>query len=213
MTTGYSEREMDLHDKLLQRGCSLIEGRILLDGSSPQGKPWWITRKKLRDAISCFEQVLAINPQNWSSIYMLGKIHQRLGDQKEALKWFSRACEINPDQPDVAREAALSAIDTGDGKTAVRYCEAALSAIDTGDGKTAVRYCEAAIRMSPDDFGLILNLALAHLIAGDLTQAQACAEDAVRKAPNDKISKRVRAIINEVADGKRRPPKTGLEIR
>lgn len=194
MTTGYSEREMDLHDKLLQRGCSLIEGRILLDGSSPQGKPWWITRKKLRDAISCFEQVLAINPQNWSSIYMLGKIHQRLGDQKEALKWFSRACEINPDQPDVAREAALSAI-------------------DTGDGKTAVRYCEAAIRMSPDDFGLILNLALAHLIAGDLTQAQACAEDAVRKAPNDKISKRVRAIINEVADGKRRPPKTGLEIR
>jgi Flp pilus assembly protein TadD len=127
-------------------------------------------------------------------MYMLGKIQQRLGDQKKALKWFLRACEVNPDQPDVAREAALSAI-------------------DTGDGRAAVRYCEAAIRLSPNDYGLVSNLALAYLIAGDLTQARACAEDAVRKAPNDKISKRVRVIVNEVADGKRRAPKTGLEIR
>jgi Flp pilus assembly protein TadD len=194
MTAGYSEREMDLHDKLFQKGCSLIEGRIILHGSLPLRKPGRSSRRKLQDAISCFEQVLAINAQNWSSMYMLGKIHQRLGNQTEALKWFSRACEINADQPDVAREAALSAI-------------------DTGDGKTAVTYCEAAIRLSPEEFGLISNLALAHLIAGDLTQAQACAEDAVRKAPDDKTSKRVRAIINEVADGKRRPPKTGLEIR
>ncbi len=193
MKQDFTQEEAERHDALYEEGWALIEGEILIEGSCPVGKPGWFARRKLHRAISCFEQALKINAAGWQAMWALGKIYQRLGEQEQALEWFGRAHALNQDQPDVAREAGLAAL-------------------DLGKGKAAVRYCAEAIAANPDDAGLISNLALGHLICGDLSAAQRSAEEAVARAPGDKITKEVLSLIRQVANGRRPRPRTMREI-
>jgi len=52
-------------------------------------------------------------------MWLVGKVHQRLGDPVAALSWFERTYQVNSSQPDVAREASLYAMDIGRGDAAV----------------------------------------------------------------------------------------------
>ena len=99
---------------------ALTEGRLVLHGAEPPRRPGWYTRWQLGRAIRCFERALAINPAGWSSMWALGKIRQRLGDQEAALGWFARAHALKPDQPDVAREAGIAALDLGRDRKSTR---------------------------------------------------------------------------------------------
>ena len=45
--------------------------------------------------------------------------------------------------------------------------EAGLAALDCGESELAVRYCIAAVEIAPNDAGLICNLSLAYMLAGD----------------------------------------------
>jgi Flp pilus assembly protein TadD len=122
-------------------------------------------------------------------MWALGKIHQRLGDQPAAFAWFAKAHAVKPDQPDVAREAGIAALDIG------RFAD-------------ALALCQTAVRHSPDDPGLVCNLALAHCLAGQDAEAERCAADAVQRDPKDAISATVLNFIRDVASGKRRRPTT-----
>src|SRR6476469_6827247 len=95
--------QTELHNRLYREAWKMIEGEIHLQNAlSP--KATWFLRHKLKQAISRFEQTLEIDPTNWSSMWALGKIYQRLNDDTAALQWFTKAHEINGTNPDVARE-------------------------------------------------------------------------------------------------------------
>src|SRR5262249_6766690 len=94
---------------------------------------------------------------------------------------------LNPDQPDVAREAAIAAMDAG----------------RPGE---AVWFCEQALELKPEDAGLRANLALALLFAGKPAEAQAAGQEALRRDPADRITAQIVRIIEEVLGGRRPCP-------
>ncbi|MDP6634438.1 MAG: tetratricopeptide repeat protein [Phycisphaerae bacterium] len=189
MTREFTQAEIDKHDALVERADKLCQGMLLIHDSYPPNRLGWFGRRKLRKAILCFEEALRMNPQAWASMWRLGKIHQRLGDHSTSLRWFSRAHKVNPTQPDVAREAGLAAL-------------------DCGQAKAALKFCQAAVDNSPDDAGLVCNLALAHMLCGDDQAALQCVTRAVEADPNDKVSANVRKLVCDVRDGKRRRPRS-----
>jgi len=189
-----TEDEINEHDLAVKEGWSLVEGQLLLGGADPSRKPGLLARRRLHEAKSCFETALGIVPDSWQSLWALGKIHQRLGELPEALDHLARAHEIDPSQPDVAREAGIAAT-------------------DIGDGPAAVRFTKAAIAAKPGDPGLVSNLAMALLIDGDVEGARAAAGEAASRAPSDPITNAVRDLVEEVAQGKRPRPASGLELR
>jgi tetratricopeptide (TPR) repeat protein len=193
MNYEFTQDEADRHNALTKRGWEIVNGSLFIHEANLQGTPGWLTRKRLKKAITCFEQALEINPVGWQSMWALGKIHQRIGDHEASLHWFGRAYQINPSQPDVAREAGLAAL-------------------DCGESKLALQFCLAAVKNKPEDPGLVCNLSLAHLLAGDDEAAVKCASDAVSRAPEDEISRTVLKFIESVAAGKYPRPKTIQEV-
>ena len=189
----FTEDQIREHDRACEEGWSLVEGHLIMDGEPPSGKPGWFARRRLARALECFEKALKINPDGWQSVWAMGKIHQRLGDTRRALTYFARAHKMNPDQVDVAREAGIAAA-------------------DVGDGPRAVQFTRAAVALAPDDAGLTSNLALALLINDQVQEAQATAADAVGRVPADPVAKTVKAIIDEVAAGTRRRPRSVKEL-
>src|SRR5262245_35870876 len=96
------------HNRLYKQACDLIDGLLILHPQEP-GELDAEGRRRLEEAIVLFDEVIQINPRNWAAMWLLGKVYQRLGDFERGLEWFSRSHQLKPDQPDVAREAALAA--------------------------------------------------------------------------------------------------------
>ena len=89
MAREFTRAEADRHNALTAIGWALTEGRLVIQGEEPSGRPGWYTRWQLLRAARCFERALAINPEGWSSMWALGKIYQRFGDQEAAFGWFA----------------------------------------------------------------------------------------------------------------------------
>lgn len=185
-----TEDEVREHDRVYQQGWALTKGHLLLAGADHLGRPGWLSRRRLRRALQW--AALQVFPDGWPSLWVMGKIHQRLGETTEALGCFARAHQIKPDQPDVAREAGIAAS-------------------DVGDGQRAVQFTRAAVASAPNDPGLVSNLALALLINDQIQEAQAVAADALTRAPADPIARRVKVIADDVAAGKRPRPRSTRE--
>jgi Flp pilus assembly protein TadD len=192
MSRQLTEEEAREHDRVYKQGWSLTKGELLLGGRGRLRRPGWLSRRRLKRALECFEAALQISPDGWPSLWAMGKIHQRLGESAEALGCFARAHQIKPDHPDVAREAGIAAS-------------------EAGDGPRAVQFTRAAVAAAPNDPGLVSNLALALLIDDHVPEAQAVAMDAVTRAPTDPIAKKVKAIVDEVASGNRARPRSTRE--
>ena len=174
------------HDDLYRQASGLIQGLIAVHGKTPAELNAG-ARQRLVDAIGLFEEVVRINPGNWPAMWLLGKIYERLSDPARGLEWFARSHRVNPDHPDVAREAAIAAMDAG------RPAE-------------AVAYCERAIEAKPDEAALRANLALALLFSGKPAEARVAAGEALRRDPTDAITTHVARIIDEVLAGVRPCP-------
>ncbi len=186
MSDDISPAEWVTHNEFYQRGWSLIKGITMIGRVSSRG-PGMFARRKLRRAIKCFQVALEIDPTGWQCMWALGKIHQRLGSAAESLFWFKKALALAPDEPDVARETGLAALDVGDSELALQCSQAALDA-------------------RPDDHGLMANLALAHLLGGDLAAAEGFVSKSLELAPDDPITGFVALVIREVAEGTRPRP-------
>jgi len=192
MQREFTEIEAARHNSLTERAWKLARNHMIVEGDESRRRPGWFVRRKLNEAMRCFERALDINSEGWSSMWALGKIQQRLGNHQASLSWFVRAHKINPTHPDVAREAGLAALDCG---------EAAL----------AVKFCSCAVDDKPHDAGLVANLALAYMLNGDDKHAIECAERAARTAAGDEISSTVLEFVRDVADGRRSRPKRLLD--
>lgn len=188
-----TENEVREYNRAYEEGWRLAKGEFMLADAGPVGKPGWFARRKLAKAISYFETTLSINPEGWQSLWALGKIYQQLEQPLKALRCFARAHDLNPNQPDVAREAGIAATDAEDGIAAVRFSRAALAA-------------------QPDDPGLLANFALALVISGELQAARQAIDECLGRAPNDRISRALSKIIEDVAAGRRPQPKSRREL-
>lgn len=185
-TVSTSDQDKTRHDELYQQACRLIEGLIIHGNQAPCPlEPR--QRERLEDAIPLFVEVVRINPGNWAAMWLLGKVYQRLDEYEHGLAWFARAHRVNPDQPDVAREAAIAAM-------------------DLGRPEEAILFCGRAIETDPDDPGLRANLALALLFSGKPGEAPAVAQEALARDPTDKITAHLVRIIEEVLGGTRPCP-------
>jgi tetratricopeptide (TPR) repeat protein len=181
------------HNELYEQATGLVQGLIHIHGQTPAV----VTperRQRLDKAIALFKEVIDINPGNWAAMWLLGKVYQALGDYPKGLEWFSRAHRTNPDQPDVAREAAIAAMDSG------RPAE-------------AIAFCRRAIEASPTDPGLRANLALALLFSGQPSEALSIAEEALRRVPSDPITAKIVAVIKQVVSGSEKCPHTMQEMQ
>jgi len=136
----------------------------------------------LRNAIKTLKEVLDLNPDAWGAMWFIGKAYQILGTNEVSLHWFEKAFEENPEHPDVLREAGIQACKVGNGEAAEKYTVAALS-------------------LSPNDTGLIGNLALALLIQGRVEEARSAVEGAISIDPTDDVNKSVLQLVKEVQDG------------
>lgn len=182
------------HNKLYRQALAIVESEIPLHDRPPLPRPGWWLRHRLKRAISLFERVLSLEPENWSAMWLAGKVYERLGDSTTALSWFDRAYQVNPSQRDVAREASLCAMDIG-------HCD------------TAVTYASRATEMEPDSAGLHANLALAYLLAGRIDEALGSIERSLVLDPSDMISQTLRTVIQHFVANGNTPPTTtaGLE--
>jgi tetratricopeptide (TPR) repeat protein len=183
----FSQEQVDAHETLTKAGWKIVQEEALIAGRAPKPAPGFFARRRLRKGIQLFTDALKINPNGWPSMWGIGKLYQRLGDQAAALKWFTEAHRIKPDQPDVLREAGLAAL-------------------DIGAKEEALKLCFAAVRAAPDDLGLQSNLALAYLLVADDEHAEECTRVAVSRAPEDTISQAVLKLVLDVRQGKRRRP-------
>ncbi|MCX5733057.1 MAG: tetratricopeptide repeat protein [candidate division NC10 bacterium] len=184
-----TEQQRLEHNQTFEEASALIKNEIPLHERPNMPVPGWLLRRKLKRALFLFERVLQLNPENWSAMWLVGKVHQRFGDYTAALSWFERAYQVNPSQPDIAREASMCAMGVG------RH-------------DAAIVFAHRATQIEPASAGLHANLALAYLLAGRITDAQASIERSIAADQTDKISKTIKAIIQHFATNGHIPPTT-----
>lgn len=179
---------------LWQKACVLTEGELILHESQKREPPGFWSRLKLKRAQRLLQQILALTPDHWNSMWLLGKSVQRFGDERAAFEWFVKAWNQAPRNADVAREAALSAMHLG------------LS-------RHAVAYCEEALKLEPNDPGLTCNLALALIHDGKPLEALAKAKLAVEGNPSDGVSGNVMRLAQHLVQSGTSCPRNSAELQ
>ena len=181
--------QVEEHNRAFERAAQLVRGEIILHGHRPPSSPTASVRSKLERALQLFVRVLELNPKNWGAMWLVGKVHQRLGDQSAAFTWFVRAYGVNPSQADVAREASLCAM-------------------SLGRSEEAIAYARSAVESQPSNGGLQANMALALLLAGRLDEAKTAIDEATAGGAADTISQTVASMIDHFIAVGRKPPTT-----
>jgi tetratricopeptide (TPR) repeat protein len=186
--------QLEEHNRLCKEAVQIATSEIIIQGHRRLPEPGSSVRSKLDHALQLFSRVIDLNPDNWSAMWFVGKIHQRYGDQSAALEWFARAHNLNSKQVDVLREASICAM-------------------ELGRSKEAISYASSALDLRPSDAGLQSNLALAFLLAGRLDEAKQSIKRATVEGPADPIVKTLSQMIEHfVVASWLRPPSTTKEL-
>jgi tetratricopeptide (TPR) repeat protein len=185
--------QVEEHNRAFERAIEIAREEILTQGVPKTSKPSSLFRSRLDLALQLLLRVIELNPNNWSAMWFVGKIHQRRNDHAMALEWFARAHDSNPPQVDVSREASISAMALGRSQEAISYASKALSS-------------------RPNDSGLQSNLALAYLLADNLDEAKRFVEKAMVRGPIDPIAKTISKMIDHFVKSQQTPPSTTEEL-
>src|SRR4051794_17062360 len=102
----------DEHNRLYLAATELLKREGALQSAPPARLGWFATRR-IGKAISLLEQVVVLNPTNWAAMWITGKAYQALGRHEDALACFSKSLLLNDRNPDVGREAGISAMECG----------------------------------------------------------------------------------------------------
>jgi Flp pilus assembly protein TadD len=148
---------------------------------------------RVHRGLGFLRKALSIRPDNWAALWVMGKALQVLGKSHESLEAFSTSHSINPQHADVAREASISAMECS------RY-------------DVARSFAEKAKQLRPGDSGLSANLALVLLLSQDPRAAKEQVELAHAADPQDRITRTLRQIVDEVIAGTRPCPRHTREL-
>lgn len=180
------------HDAAYKRAVALISPHMRLFEQTPE-----ITQsasEELTDGVAYMRAVTEYNPRNWAAFWIEGKAYQALGQNAAANAAFQAAYNLQRGNADVARE----------------YAESCLA---LGRANEAIDATRQAIGLAPDDAGLRANLALAFLIAGRNQDALQTITSSLQMNPTDGISRRLKAVIEDVIAGRRVQPRTLADVR
>jgi len=181
------EDKIPIFNSNFEKGNELSNGLTLLKGQSNPKLGFW-NKRKAKKAIKHYSECLALIPNHWQTNWLIAKVYQAISDSEKALEHFERAVNTEKMNPDLPREASISAM-------------------DSGNVKLAVEYSQEAINREPNDAGLYCNHAVNLMVLGNDNEAKTYIEKAIRMEPNDDINKNVDHLINAVATCKRKRPK------
>jgi tetratricopeptide (TPR) repeat protein len=182
-----------VHNSYYQEGSGLITPYMRLHGVPEKSTSSNKAKADISRGIALLEAVVAYNTNNWAACWTIGKAYQALGNSDKACDAFGRAYGIQRENADVAREYMFECLNLG------RTTE-------------AISAAEYAVSLSPKDAGLHANVALAYTLAGRIADAKAAISKSLEIDPRDNISLTLRRVIQEIADGKRRQPRTMAEL-
>jgi tetratricopeptide (TPR) repeat protein len=169
---------------LYRRGVQLISPYLILT-DAPAADPTTAKGKSdLLEGIDLLAKVVKADPDNWAARWVIGKAQQALRNHRAAYESFREAYVRKSDHPDVGRELVIEAI-----------C--------IGETKEAVATAQQLARAHPDNAGLAANAGLALLADGNLTEAKATTELALKMAPQDPVTKALLGEIVAVQAGRR----------
>jgi hypothetical protein len=178
------------HDEYYKRAIEQLKFAMTL---VPPIRLSLLQKWRIRRGLGAMRKALAIRPDNWAALWTMGKALQVTGKNAEAMDVFSRSHSINPQHPDIAREASISAMEC--------------SRFDR-----ARSFAEAAVQLRPEDPGLMANLVLVLLLAQDARAAKSQIERAFAADPKDRITRAIRQIVDEVIAGSRPCPRHTREL-
>ncbi|HSD62294.1 MAG TPA: hypothetical protein VLB50_00790 [Ignavibacteriaceae bacterium] len=180
------------HNEFYSMGCKLIEPYIEW-ADRPFKKPNRKARNKLKSGIEYLDAVTKLNSRNYSAFWLKGKAYQALNMHAEAYKEFKESFNVNMNNPDITREFNLECLRLGFGEEAVSISLKAYS-------------------LSPEDAGLLSNLALSYLINGNINEAKKRIDRALEMDPEDRATQALSNLIDEIKAGKREQPHSLTEL-
>jgi FimV-like protein len=178
--------------ELWDKACKLVDGCLNLDGR-PLPAPEAAERRRMAEAIPLFEQAARLEPDNAGPMLFVGKVHERLGDVAASLVSFRKAHAAAPDNAAVILELG----------GALGRCGLHGEAVPILSQGTA-RY--------PADPRMHCNLGLELLMSGDPQRAVMVFEQLVSLEPQGTHNKRLLALAQDVAGGRKPVPKTEQEV-
>jgi len=186
-------------------GCATTQPKTHFGGKAADENVGLATRamaalnsNKIPEAIDYAERAVAQNPDDAGFRALLGNAYFAGGRFNSAEAAFKDSLTLYSNQPSVILKLAL--VDTALGKKddAVALLQAGRSALDAsnyglalalaGQPDQAIPVLEAAARAKGADATVRQNLALAHALAGDWTEARTIAAQDV---PGDKLDARI----------------------
>ncbi|WP_299261854.1 hypothetical protein [uncultured Aquimarina sp.] len=181
------EDKIPIFNSNFEKGNKLSEGLTIIKGTAGSKLDFW-KKRKAKKAIKHYTECLNLIPNHWQTNWLIAKVYQVMSENKKALNHFEIAVEIEKENPDLPREASISAMDSGK--------------VDL-----AVKYSQEALNRQPNDSGLYCNHAVNLMVLGNDNEAIKWIKKAIEMEPNDKINQNVFSLINDVANGKRKRPK------
>jgi len=181
------EEKIPFFNSNFEEGNRLSEGITIIQGIN-HSKLGFRTRRKAKKAIKHYTECLNLIPNHWQTNWLIAKVYQVMSENKKALEHFEIAVNIEKTNPDLPREASISAMMSGDVELSVKY------SLD-------------AIKRAPDDAGLYSNHALHLIVVGDNQKALYFINKSLEMNPDDEISKRVFTLIDNVINEKEKRPK------
>lgn len=136
-------------------------------------------------SINDFKWCLKQIPNHWPSMFILGKIYERLNKFDIALPWFEKAYSIEKNNIDILREASLSCI-------------------HLNDIEKAIIYSTESLNLDPNNHTLLANHALNLLIGYQDVEARAYIQKALNIQPDSEINRNINQVIESVINGKMR---------
>jgi len=170
-----------------EEGNRLSKGIIIIKGTAESKLNFW-NKRKAKKAIKHYKECLSLIPNHWQINWLIAKVYQALSENKKALNHFEIAVEIEKNNPDLPREASISAMDSGN--------------VDL-----AVKYSQEALNREPNDSGLYCNHAVNLMVLGNDNEAISYIKKAIEMEPNDEINKYAFSLINDVANVQKKRPK------
>jgi tetratricopeptide (TPR) repeat protein len=178
----------DNHNQVYKAACDLILPYIEHQlEHSPLGSS---ARKHLRRGCELLSRVLQLDPGNGAALWCRGIAHKCLRELEPAYDDFQRAYALE----------ALEKVNPNVGRELVGIC------IALGRGEEAVRVSREVLDRNSTDAGMISNYALALLIAGNVSEAQAVVENSLRLDPSDELTQGLAKFIASVRTGRAARP-------
>ena len=182
----------------------LCETAAKLDVDGAGGKSilgmYHMLREEFDAAILAWRAVIAEQPTHTRSLASLAQCLHQTGDLDEALDWYVKALEINPDEAAAHRGLAMLARQSGDRAEYARHLSACERLIpndpwiaselmlrkEEADPPAAIARREAELKSKPDDTANLARLALLSEAVKDTERADRYYEQLLKLRPDER---------------------------